>query len=58
MKRIDIDPSVRSATMCCALGCARLGPHQTDTAPCTPGAYSLETDGEHLVQEDSVGLAD
>lgn len=24
-------------------------PSKTDTALCTPGAYSLETDGEHLV---------
>lgn len=58
MKRIEIDPSVHLANMYCALSMCQTHVRKTDTAPFTPGAYSLETDGKHLVQEESAGIAD
>ena len=58
MERIEIDSSVRLASMYCALTMRHAHARQTDTAPCTPGAYSLETDGKQLVREDSTGITD
>lgn len=49
MKRIEIDPSVHLAKMYCALSMCQTHVRKTDTAPFAPGAYSVETDGKHLV---------
>lgn len=52
MERIEIDSSVHLASTYCALTMCHAHARQTDTAPCTPGAYGLETDGKQLVRED------
>lgn len=54
MKRIEIDPSVHLANMSCALPMCQT--HARQDRSCPP--VLIETDGKHLAQGDSAGIAD